>query len=59
MFSIMAMDKTFLIAFGIIIGIYLLYKLLFGKSRLDEEFDQAYDKVLTSDEYKVKGQYDK
>lgn len=59
MFSIMAMDKTFLIAFGIIIGIYILYKLLFGKSQLDEEFDQAYDKILTSDEYKVKGQYDK
>ena len=59
MFRIMAMDKTFLIAFGIIMGIYILYKLLFGKSQLDEEFEQAYDKVLTSDEYKVKGQYDK
>ena len=59
MFSIMAMDKTFLIAFGIIIGIYILYKFLFGKSQLDEEFEQTYNKVLTSDEYKVKGQYDK
>ena len=55
----MAIGKTFLIAFGIIIGIYILYKFLFGKSQLDEEFEQAYNKVLTSDEYKVKGQYDK
>ena len=55
----MVFNKTFLIVLGVILGIYILYKLLFGKSQLDEEFEQAYDKVLTSDEYKVKGQYDK
>lgn len=55
----MVFNKTFLIVFGIILGVYILYKLLFGKSQLDNEFDQMYDKVLTSDEYKVKGQYDK
>ena len=55
----MVFNKTFLIALGVIIGIYILYKLLFGKSQLDEEFEQMYNKVLTSDEYKVKGQYEK
>ena len=55
----MVFNKTFLIVLGVILGIYILYKLLFGKSQLDEEFEQTYNKVLTSDEYKVKGQYDK
>ncbi len=54
----MVFNKTFLIVFGIIL-VYILYKLFFGKSQPENEFEQMYDKVLTSDEYKVKGQYDK
>ena len=55
----MIVNKTILIGLGIVIGLYLLYKLFFGKSKLDEEYKQLYNKVLTSEEYKVKGQYDK
>jgi len=44
---------------GIVIGIYLLYKFLFNTSKFDDDYNGMYDKVLTSDEYKVKGQYDK
>ncbi len=45
--------------FGIIAGIYLLYKLMFSKSGFEEDYDRTYDKILTADEYKVKGQYDR
>ena len=55
----MAINKTFLIAFGIALGIYVLYKLMFSKSKFEEDYDRVYNKILTSEEYKVKGQYDK
>ena len=55
----MIINKTLLIGLGIVIGIYLLYKLLFSRSRVDEDYHRVYNKVLTSEEYKVKGQYDK
>jgi len=55
----MIINKTILIALGIVIGVYLLYKFLFTRSKFDEEYNQIYNKVLTSEEYKVKGQYDK
>ena len=55
----MIINKTVLIAAGIIIGIYILYKLFFVKDIMGQEYDNLYNKVLTSDEYKVKGQYDK
>lgn len=52
-------SKTLLIGMGIVIALYLLYRILFGAGKMDSEFDQAYEKVLTADEYKVKGQHDK
>jgi len=55
----MIINKTILIGLGIVIGIYLLYKLLFSGSKVDEDYHRVYNKVLTSEEYKVKGQYDK
>jgi hypothetical protein len=55
----MIINKTILIVLGIVIGIYLLFKLLFSRNKFDEEYQRVYDKVLTSEEYKVKGQYDK
>jgi|TARA_B100001964_G_C14260228_1_gene614978 hypothetical protein len=55
----MIFNKTVLIGLGIIIGMYLLYRLLFSTSKFDEDSQRMYDKVLTSEEYKVKGQYDK
>ncbi len=55
----MIFNKTMLIGLGIILGIYLLYRLLFSKSKFEEDYDRLYNKVLTSEEYRVKGQYDK
>jgi hypothetical protein len=53
------MDNAILIWLGVLVGIYVLYKLFFHRSHFDEEFESLYDKVLTSEEYKVKGQYEK
>lgn len=55
----MIINKTILIGLGIIAGIYLLYKLLFNRIKVDDDYQKVYNKVLTSEEYKVKGQYDK
>ena len=55
----MIINKTILIGLGIVIGIYLLYKLFLTKNPVEQEYEKDYNKVLTSDEYKVKGQYEK
>ena len=55
----MIFNKTILIGLGIIMGIYLLYRLLFSKSKFEDDYERLYNKVLTSEEYRVKGQYDK
>ena len=57
----MIINQNILIGLGIIMGIYLLYKLLFNRSKTndDNDFQRHYNKVLTAEEYKVKGQYDK
>jgi len=55
----MVLNKTILIALGVIIGIYLLYKILLSTNKVDEDYHKRYQEVITSEEYKVKGQYDK
>jgi|TARA_B100001971_G_C18012038_1_gene442891 hypothetical protein len=55
----MIFNNTVLIGLGIVFGIYFLYKFLFRTSKFDEEYNAMYNKVITSEEYKVKGQYDK
>ncbi|MFH0868412.1 MAG: hypothetical protein V1831_03795 [Candidatus Woesearchaeota archaeon] len=55
----MLFNNNILIGLGIVMGIYLLYKVFFGRNKFDEEYKKVYNKILTSDEYKVKGQYDK
>lgn len=57
----MIINQNILIGLGIIMGTYLLYKLLFNRSKTndDNDFQRHYNKVLTAEEYKVKGQYDK
>ena len=55
----MFFNKTVIIVFGIVVGIYLLYKILFTPSKFDEEYHKIYNKIITSEEHKVKGQYDK
>ena len=44
---------------GIVLGVYIMYKLFFNKIKVDDDYQKVYDKVLTSEEYKVKGQYNK
>jgi len=51
--------NTILIGLGIVFGLYLLHKLFFNKIQVEDDYDKVYKKVMTSDEYKVKGQYDK
>ena len=55
----MNISNTLLIGLGVVVGLYLLYKLFFSRSKFDQEYERVYNKILTSDEYKVKGQYDK
>ncbi len=55
----MEISKTFLMAFWIALGAYLLYRLIFSKSKFEEDYERTYNKILTSEEYKVKGQYNK
>jgi len=55
----MIFNKTILIGLGIVLGIYWMYKLFLTSNKIDDDYNNTYNKVLTSDEYKVKGQYDK
>jgi hypothetical protein len=55
----MIFNKTILIGIGIVIGLYFLYKILFSKSEFEKDYERLYSKVLNSEEYKVKGQYEK
>lgn len=51
-------NKSVIIAIYIGVGIYILYKLLFRKTKFEEDYEKLYNNILTSDKYKVKGQYD-
>ena len=55
----MVISKAFFIVAGIVIAAYILYKSFLGTGKLEREYDVQYNKILTSDEYKVKGQYEK
>ena len=62
----MILDKTVLMGIGIVIGIYLLYKFLMSNKTVESktmesksDFEKDYNKILNSEEYKVKGQYEK
>ena len=55
----MIINKTVMITIYILLGIYLLYKLLFKKDRFRQEYEKLYNKILDSEEYKVKGQFEK
>ena len=55
----MIINQEILMGLGIVIGIYLLSKFLFRTGKVDDDYQRSYNDVLTSEEYKVKGQYDK
>ena len=53
------MDRSIWIGIYALLGVYIIYRLFFKKNKFDLEYEKLYNKVLTSDEYKVKGQYEK
>ena len=55
----MEINKTVLISIYALVGLYMLYRLLFRKSPYQDEYEKLYNEILNSDKYKVKGQYDK
>ena len=55
----MEIDNPVWISIYVIVGLYLLYKLLFRKDPYRREYERLYNEILTSRKYKVKGQYDK
>ncbi len=55
----MEINKIILISVYVLIGIYIIYKLFFGKNPYQDEYDKLYNEILTSKKYKVKGQYDR
>ena len=55
----MEIDKTIVMGVYVIIGLYILYKLFFRKNPYQQAYERLYNEILTSDKYKVKGQYDK
>ena len=55
----MELKNTFWISVYIVIGMFLLYKIMFRKNTYREDYEKAYKEILTSGKYKVKGQYDK
>ena len=55
----MAINRTILISIYVVIGLYILYKLFFKKNPHQNEYEKLYNDILTSDKYKVKGQYEK
>lgn len=55
----MEINKTILISIYILIGLYVMYKIFFRKNPYQTEYERLYNKILTSDKHKVKGQYDR
>ena len=49
------MEYKLVIGFVVLAAIVILYKLF---KRPDNKFDRELSEILTSDKYKVKGQYD-
>ena len=56
---LMEINKTILIGIYAVVGLYMLYKLFFRKSPYQDDYEKLYNEILTSDKYKVKGQYEK
>lgn len=55
----MQFSKTILVGIYVVIALYILYKIIFRKNPYEKEYQKVYNEILTSDKYKVKGQYDK
>jgi len=55
----MEISRSVLISLYVFIGLYLIFKVIFKKNPYQEDYERLYNKILHSDKYKVKGQYDK
>ena len=55
----MEINETISISIYALVGLYILYRLLFRKNPYQEEYERLYNEILNSSKYKVKGQYDK
>ena len=55
----MVVGRTIFVGIYILFGAFLLYRLLFKKDPIREEYERLYSEIIHSDKYKVKGQYDK
>ena len=55
----MEINRAILISVYVLVGLYILFRLFFRKNPFQEDYEKLYNDILTSDKYKVKGQYDK
>lgn len=55
----MEIGRTIFISIYVALGLYIFYKVLFSKSPYQKKYEKLYNEILTSNKYKVKGQYDK
>ena len=52
------MDNRILFGLGICLGLYVLVRIIATLHKPNKNFNKELQEILTSDEYKVKGQYD-
>lgn len=55
----MEISRTVLIGIYVAVALYILFRFFFKKNLYQEEYERLYNKILTSKEHRVKGQYDK
>ena len=46
------------IGLGVLVFAYLMYKVMVPKNAYEEDVEKEFNEVISSDKYKVKGQYD-
>jgi len=52
------MVNRILIGIGVVAIAFIIYKILSPRKSYEEDIDKELDEVVSSDKYKVKGQYD-
>ena len=52
------MVNRVLIGLGIVAIAFIIYKILYPQSSYEEDVEKELEEVVSSDKYKVKGQYD-
>lgn len=57
--KIMELNRTILMGVYVIITLYIVYRIFIKKNPNQDDYERMYNKILNSDKYKVKGQYDR